>query len=64
LKAAAEFVAANDLKPANAQTVDVFQYQGSTYVFNDKNGDNHVDHTDGLIKIVSVTGITQTDFHA
>ena len=38
------------------QTVDVFQYKGSTYVFYDQNGNQRVDVDvgEGLIKLVGV----------
>jgi hypothetical protein len=65
VKAAAEFVAANDASAA-ARTIDVFEYKGSTYIFDDASG-NNVMHTgpgttDGLIKLVGTLGVHLTDF--
>jgi hypothetical protein len=65
LKAAAEFVAANDGGPA-ARTCDVFEYKGSTYIFDDANGSGVMaagaGSADGLIKLVGVVGVTLAHF--
>jgi hypothetical protein len=65
LKAAAEFVAANDGGPA-ARTCDVFEYKGSTYLFDDANGSGVMTagaaSADGLIKLVGVVGVSLANF--
>jgi hypothetical protein len=58
LQAAAEFVARND----GGKTVDVFEWQNSTYVFNDRAGNNTVDVGDGLLKIVGATDLQARNF--
>jgi hypothetical protein len=58
LQAAAEFVARND----GGKTIDVFEWQNSTYVFNDRAGNNAVDVGDGLIKIVGATDLQPRNF--
>jgi hypothetical protein len=53
LKAAAELAAAHNAR-LGAQTINVFQYRGATYVFNDWSGDQKIDYGDGLIKLVGI----------
>jgi hypothetical protein len=61
LKDAAEFFAAHNAR-LGYHTFNVFQYQGSTYVFNDWHGNQKIDPGDGLIKLVGVSSHGPQDF--
>jgi hypothetical protein len=61
LKAAAELAAAHNAR-LGKQTINVFQYKGSTYVFNDWSGNQKIDSGDGLIKLVGVSSHGPQDF--